>query len=53
MEKYKPTNDSVKKNLSERFNDKFIKEIDLFLCNTSLDKSDQEKLIRIINKIID
>lgn len=53
MEDYKPTNEAVKKYLSHKLHSKFKKEIDLFLCNTSLDKKDQEKLIKIINNIID
>lgn len=51
--KYKPTTDSVKNILSKRAHEKFAKELDLFLCNTSLDKKDQEKLIKLINKLID
>lgn len=51
--KYKPTVGSVKNHLSKRAPEKFVKEIDLFLCNTCLPKEDQEKLIKLINKLID
>ena len=49
--KYKPATESVK-GLSKKAPEKFIKDIDLFLCNTCLPKSDQEKLIKMINKLI-
>ena len=51
--KYKPTVKAVREFLSPRAHEKFVKEIDLFLCNSFLDKKDQEKLIKIINKLID
>lgn len=51
--KYKPTTSSVKNHLSKRAHEKFTKELDLFLCNTCLDKKDQEKLVKLINKLID
>ena len=51
--KYKPTTSSVKNNLSKRFDTKFIKELDLFLCNSSLNKDEQEKLVKLLNKIVD
>lgn len=51
--KYKPAASSIKENLSKRAPEKFVKDLDLFLCNTCLPKSDQEKLIKLINKLID
>lgn len=51
--KYKPAVNSIKENLSKRAPEKFVKELDLFLCNTCLPKGDQDKLIKLINKLID
>lgn len=55
--KYKPSTKSIN-NLSDKLSykyanpDDFIKELDLFLCNTSLPKIDQDRLIEIINKLL-
>jgi hypothetical protein len=51
--KYKPVTNSIKNLLSKKANTKLIKELDLFLCNSSLDKKEQENLIKLINKLID
>jgi hypothetical protein len=44
--------ESVKK-LSERAPDKFKKELDGFLTNVNLSREQQEKLITLINKLLD
>lgn len=44
--------ESVNK-LSEKAPEKFKKELDLFLTNTNLTKKEQEKLIKLINKLLD
>lgn len=39
--------------LSERAPEKFKKELDLFLTNVNLTEEEQEKLIKLINKLLD
>lgn len=53
MKKYKPATNSVKNFLSKNANEKFVKELDLFLNNTGLNKAEQEHLVKLINKLID
>ena len=50
--KYTPTMESIKNHLSKTAPDKLVKELDIFLCNTGLDSSNQEKLIQIFNKLL-
>lgn len=49
---YKPTTSAVR-NLSKKVDDNTTRKIDIFLCNSNLDKKSQESLIQILNEMVE